>query len=502
MKARLTTAIPSTALALMLFAAPLLWAQGTTTPVPQTTPQATTTQTNTTPPTTTQQQENAPSESVPLRVMVGKSLLVNTTNRLKRVSVTDPNVADAVVISPTQVLIHGRAPGEVSLVLWDEEERSRSFDLRVDVDMTAAREEIKRIFPDQQIDVSSSRSSIVLSGHVDTKDTADRAGLIAGAFSKNVVNVLTFGPVGSQEVLLEVHFAEVDRTAAMQLGVNLFSTGAANTFGASSTEQFGPPVGSKTGGVPAGSSLNGPVTGNHVPASGIDSKLTGQPAAFGFDDLLNIFLFRTDVNLGTVIKALQQKNILQILAEPNLIAVNGKEASFLAGGEFPIPVVQGGALQSVTILFKEFGVRLAFTPEIMANGNIHMRVAPEVSSLDFADGLRLSGFVVPALTTRRASTELELKDGQSFVIAGLLDNRVTNELSKVPGIGNIPILGLLFKSKNLQKTNTELVVLVTAHRISPSDTKPPLPNLPEKFMEPNKPGTDQKATPGAVGGKQ
>lgn len=175
----------------------------------------------------------------PLRVMVGKSLLINTTDKLKRVSVTDPEIADAIVVTPTQVLVHGRSPGEVSLLLWDEYERSRSFDLRVDVDVSAAREEIRRIFPDEQIDVSASRSAIVLSGHVTTEDVAKHAGLVAGAYSKNVINVLSFGPVGAQEVLLEVKFAEVDRTAVTQLGANLFAPGLGNTIAQSQTGQFG-----------------------------------------------------------------------------------------------------------------------------------------------------------------------------------------------------------------------------------------------------------------------
>src|SRR5439155_7034656 len=188
---------------------------------------------------TSQTQEPEPSGSAPLRVMVGKSLLINTTERLKRVSVTDPNVADALVVTPTQILVHGRAPGEVSLLIWDELERSRSFDLRVDVDVSAAAEEERRIFPDEQITVTPSRSAIVLSGHVSTEDTAKRAGMIADAYSKNVVNVLTFGPVGAQEVLLEVMFADVDRAALTQLGVNILSTGAGNQISTTTTGQFG-----------------------------------------------------------------------------------------------------------------------------------------------------------------------------------------------------------------------------------------------------------------------
>ena len=193
------------------------------------------------PPATSQRSQTAVEEQgpAPLRVMVGKSLLINTTDKLKRVSVTDPDVADAIVVTPTQVLVHGRSPGEVSLLIWDEYERSRSFDLRVDVDVSAAQEEIKRIFPDEQVAVSASRSAIVLSGHVSTEEVAKQAGLVAGGYSKNVIDVLSYGPVGAQEVMLEVKFAEVDRTAVTQLGLNAFSTGTGHTIGTVTTGQFG-----------------------------------------------------------------------------------------------------------------------------------------------------------------------------------------------------------------------------------------------------------------------
>ncbi len=406
--------------------------------------------------------------SAPLRVMVGKSLLINTTERLKRVSVTDPGVADALVLTPTQILVHGRSPGEVSLLIWDELERSRSFDLRVDVDVSAAAEQEKRVFPDEQIVVTPSRSAIVLSGHVSTEDVAKKAGMIADAFSKNVVNVLTFGPVGAQEVLLEVKFAEVDRSALTQLGVDLFSTGAGNTLGSVTTGQFG---GTKIGTI---TQSTGPATGPF-------------PSTFTVNDLLNVFLFRPDIHLGAIVKALETKNLLQILAEPNLIAVNGKEASFLAGGEFPFPIVQPGAgFTAVSIQFKEFGVRLKFTPVIMPSGNIHLRVVPEVSTLDFANALTISGFTVPALSTRRADTEFELQDGQSFVIAGLMDNRVTNIVNKVPGLGDIPILGNFFKSKSTQKSNAELMVLCTVRRVSASGQPPAAPQNPLPLLDKDK----------------
>src|SRR6266851_1841933 len=427
-------------------------------------------------PATEQVQSQAPAASespAPLRVMVGKSLLINTTDRLKRVSVTDPEVADALVVTATQVLVHGRSPGEVSLLIWDEFERSRSFDLRVDVDITAAAEEMKKIFPEEQIDVSASRSAIVLSGHVTTEDAAKHAGMVAGAYSKNVINVLSFGPVGAQEVLLEVKFAEVDRTAVTQLGVNLFSPGAGNTVGTSTTGQFGGFQVSRSGSATTGTT-GGVTTG-------------GSETTINLNQALNLFLFRSDINLGAVVQALQQRNLLQILAEPNLIAVNGKEASFLAGGEFPFPIVQPGqGFTAVTIQFREFGVKLKFTPVIMPNNNIHLQVVPEVSQLDFTNALTISGFTVPALSTRRAQTEFELQDGQSFVIAGLMDNRVTDQYSKMPGLGDIPILGNLFRSKNAQKSATELVVLCTVHRISPSNEAPGRPKYPKPFLDKEK----------------
>jgi pilus assembly protein CpaC len=405
--------------------------------------------------------------SAPLRVMVGKSLLINTTERLKRIALTDPAIAFAQVITPTQILVHGKSPGEVSLLIWDELERSRSFDLRVDVDVSACADEEHRVFPDEQISVTPSRAAIVLSGHVSTEDVAKRAGELAGAYSPKVVNVLTFGPVGAQEVLLQVKFAEVDRSALTQLGVNFISTGAANTIGTVTTGQYGG-FGAQTINQGNGTS-GGTTTGSTI------------------NNVLNLFVFRPDINFGAVIEALQTKNLLQILAEPNLIAVNGKEASFLAGGQFPFPIVQpGNGFTAVTISFKEFGVRLQFTPVIMPSGNIHLKVAPEVSTLDFANALTISGFTVPALSTRRAETEFEVQDGQSFVIAGLMDNRVTDIYNKIPGLGDIPILGNFFRSKSLQKSKSELMVMCTVRRVSPNVEQPAPPKAPRPYLEPDK----------------
>ena len=417
------------------------------------------TQTTTLPP-----QSQQPQGAAPLRVMVGKSLLINTTERLRRISITDDSIAFARVIAPTQILINGKMPGEVSLLIWDELERSRSFDLRVDVDVSACADEEHRVFPDEQIAVTPSRAAIVLSGHVSTEDVAKRAAELASAYSPRVVNVLTFGPVGAQEVLLQVKFAEVDRSALNQMGVNFISTGAANTSGSITTGQYGG-------------------FGPQTLTPGTSSGTTTTPANT-INNVLNLFVFRPDINFGAVIEALETKNLLQILAEPNLIAVNGKEASFLAGGQFPFPIVQPGAgFTAVTISFKEFGVRLQFTPEIKPNGNIHLKVAPEVSTLDFANALTISGFTVPALSTRKAETEFELQDGQSFVIAGLMDNRVTDIYNKIPGLGDIPILGNFFRSRSALKSHSELMVLCTVRRVSPTTEPPEPPKDPKPFMD-------------------
>jgi len=431
-------------------------------------PATNTTQTTTLPP------QSPPAGSAPLRVMVGKSLLINTTERIRRISVTDPAIAYALPITPTQILVHGKAPGEISLLIWDELERSRSFDLRVDVDVSACADEEHRVFPEEQITVTPSRAAIVLSGHVSTEDVAKRAGELATAYSPKVVNVLTFGPVGAQEVLLQVKFAEVDRTALTQMGINFVSTGASNTLGTITTGQFGG---------------FGPQTLGQAPTTSTTTNgtTTTTTSVQTLNNVLNLFLFRPDINFGAVIEALQTKNLLQILAEPNLIAVNGKEASFLAGGQFPFPIVQPGAgFTAVTISFKDFGVNLKFTPVIMPNGNIHLHVAPEVSTLDFSNALTISGFTVPALSTRKAETEFELQDGQSFVIAGLIDNRVTDIYNKIPGLGDIPILGNFFRSKSLQKSNSELMVLCTVRRISPNSEPPTPPKNPQPFMDPAK----------------
>jgi pilus assembly protein CpaC len=406
-----------------------------------------------------------------LHVLVGRSVILNSPQILKRVSVSDPAIASAVTVSPTQVLLNGLAPGKVSLILWNEQEKSMAYDLHVELDVVGLRDTMSQLFPNENIQVSQSGTSIVLTGTASTKEVADRALAISQTQAKTVVNLLAVLQISSAgQVLLQVRFAEVDRAAVQQLGINIFSTGAANTPGSVSTGQFSAPsVGSVRGTIPGG--------------------IEGTSTTFTLGDLLNIFIFRPDLNLAVTIRALQQQNVLQILAEPNLLALNGREASFLAGGEFPFPVVQGGTgVTAVTIQFKEFGVRLKFTPTLLSDGTIRLKVAPEVSALDFTNGLTVSGFAVPALSTRRAETEVELRDGQSFAIAGLIDNRLTENASKIPGLGDIPIIGKLFRSRSVNKSKTELMVMVTPKLVKPlaPGQVPTMPDFKKPFLDNNK----------------
>ncbi|MBI1984044.1 MAG: type II and III secretion system protein, partial [Acidobacteria bacterium] len=304
----------------------------------------------------------------------------------------------------------------------------------------------------EPIQVQADASRVIVSGTVSDTEVIENVLKMAGIYSNNVVNSLTLGvPAHERQILLEVKFAEVDRTRLDQLGFNILSTGTLNTPGAISTQQFGPPSVGQTG-----------------IQSQIGASLAGTETNFSVTDILNVFLFRPDINLATTIRALEQNSVLQILAEPNLMALSGRPARFLAGGEFPFPVVQGGTnFTAVTIQFRPFGVRLEFTGYITKDDVIRMQVSPEVSTLDFTNALTISGFLVPAVSTRKAETEIELRDGQTFGIAGLMDQRTQATMSKIPGIGDLPIIGRLFRSKSANRSRTELLVLVTPRIVDP-----------------------------------
>jgi pilus assembly protein CpaC len=289
------------------------------------------------------------------------------------------------------------------------------------------------------------------------------------------VSLLQIPPPGSGEVLLEVKFIDIDRSTLNQLGANFLSTSPAKTVFTTTSGQFAAPT------IESGQTVTGSST---TTTSGTVSS-AGVPITLG--TLANIFIFRNDINLGAVIQALEQKNLVQILAEPNVLAETGKEASFLAGGEFPFPVVQGatGGVPVVTVQFREYGVKLSFTPVINPEGFIHLKVKPEVSSLDYTNALTIQGFTIPSLATRSVQSEMILKDGQGFAIAGLVNNQVVEQLAKVPGLGDLPLLGKLFKSRSIQKSQDELLIMVTPHvvRLDSPAKQPAIPQFPSEFMK-------------------
>ena len=403
-----------------------------------------------------------------LHILVGHSVVIRTDARLRRVLVGNPAVITTATTAANEVVVTATASGSSSVVLWQEDNKSRILEVFGDLDVSLLREAVARGFPNEQIQVEAEENRIVLTGTATAVPVADQIAKMAIPFSKEIVNSIRIALPGRQkQILLKVRFAQVDRGKLTNFGINLFSLGGANTIGAVSTQQFGGPqlVNSNNSGTP-----------------GVKTS------TIGLSDLLNVFLFRTDINLGATIRDLQQKNILQILAEPNLLAANGEPARFLAGGELPYPVVSGVAgANTVSVQFKPFGVKLEFTGIIQDDNTIRLKVFPEVSSLDFGNAVTVNGFVLPAIATRHAETTVELRDGQSFGIAGLLDQRTTAGYSKLAGIGDIPILGQLFRSKSINKTNSELVVIVTPSIVDPASAEnipPPLPKAPTKPLDP------------------
>ena len=394
-----------------------------------------------------------------LHLLVGRSLVITSPTKIKRVSLADPAIAEAIVVSPFQVLVNGKAPGGVSLLLWDEADQSQAFEVSVDIDILGLTQKIHEVFPAEAVQVETSRDMVIVSGKVSSAALADKILEVVKAAAPKVTSLMEVPATPDAEILLEVKFADVNRTLESQLGINILSLPGAKNIGVISTQQFSPPQ--------------------------LVNQNNGVSSTLGLSNLLNIFIYRPDINFAATIQALEQQNLIEILAEPDLMTESGKEASFLAGGEFPFPILQGttgGGFAGITIQFKEFGVRLNFTPTLTPDGMIHMKVRPEVSALDFSNALTISGFLIPALTTDRAESDVVLRDGQSFAMAGLLDNRVTEEFNKIPWIGDVPVLGNLFKSRQLTKSKNELLIVVTPRIVHPSEVAPPTPAMPKAFL--------------------
>ena len=415
-----------------------------------------------------------------VRLLVGRSTLINVGSPISRVSLTSAEVADALVTAPDQLLVHGKVPGSISMFVWSRNGGGvKRFEVVVSRDLARLNEQLQQLFPGERMEAQSNGKQVVLSGSVSRKEFADKAIAVAAGYvdnKDNVVNLLAAqpGPPTSQ-VLLRVRFAEVSRSAMTEAGMSIFTSplGIHNNIGRVTTEQF-PSAGFKE--------LEWSKTDTPTKKwSDFGSDVASASGKLDFSDFLNLFLLNEKYDLGVLIRALKSRGLFQSLAEPNLVAESGKEASFLAGGEFPVPVAQGsGSAVAISVQYKEFGVRLNFTPTV--NGDrVHLKVKPEVSTLDFGNAVVLSGFRIPALSTRRTETELELRSGQTFAIAGLMNNQMQSTMQKVPGIGDIPILGALFKSKAAQKDQTELVVMITPE-ILPNNSPGVTPNLP-KFSD-------------------
>jgi len=385
-----------------------------------------------------------------IELVKGKSLVIDTRSTLKRVSLADPEVADARVVSPQQLYLTGKAVGATNLTLWTENDSIFAvYDLVVAPDLTRLKAKLYEILPGEDIRVTTAHDAITLFGKVSSTAKIDQALEVANAFApERVVNLLQVA--GVHQVMLEVRVAEMSRSVTKRLGFNFTVLTEGAAFGVSQLNRL--------------TTFNNTVTEVGATINALFRLQTG------------------GITLTSFIDALKEDGLVKILAKPTLITLSGQEANFLAGGEFPVPVPQQE--NSITIEFKTFGIGLSFTPVVLSDRQISLRVAPEVSELNFSTSVSFSGFVVPSLTTRRASTVIELADGQSFAIAGLLNESVRESIAKFPLLGDIPILGALFRSVSFQKNETELVIMVTPHLVKPVDaTQQPLPT--DTFIEPS-----------------
>jgi pilus assembly protein CpaC len=385
-----------------------------------------------------------------LKLTVGKSVVIDYPADVGRISTSNPDIVDVVAITAREILLNAKALGQSTVVVWSKAGERSFFAISVEPNVEGLQKLIRESFPNENIELKFSRDTAAIVGRVSSQSVADRVAAMVSASSRTVINNLQVIPAGvDKQIVLRVKFAELNRSKAFQYGFNLVSTGATNTIGSVTTGQF-----------------QGPRA----------NSISGTASNFTLSDTLNIFAFRPDLNLAATLRLLQNYNVLQILAEPNLVTSNGKEASFLAGGEFPVPILQGGGnAGAVTIQFREFGVRLTFLPLVTPNNTIKMHLRSELSALDLARAVIFGGFTIPALSTRRAETDVELAEGQSYVVAGLLDDEVTDQMSKLPGLANIPILGTLFKSRSINRQKTELVVMITpeiVNPLQPGDSKP------------------------------
>ena len=385
-----------------------------------------------------------------LTVTVGKSLAIDSPLPIKRLAFANGSLVDVQAIGPKEVLINGKASGETSLIIWQEDGTRLIYDLTVRLSpqrLNAVRQQIARDYPDADINVSFDNDTAFVRGTVKTVTDAERIVAIVGTLAKTVNLLKVEVPAVEPQVLLKVRFANVSRNAQTQMGVNFAST----AFNQTTAIGTGP---------------------------SILSTLIGGLGQAAIGSAPNIVALRPDINLLAEIQLLESKSLLELLAEPNLLTYSGTRASFTAGGEFPYLTPQptaGGTIFSVE--FKPYGILLNFLPRVTPQGTIHMQLSPEVSSLDYTNTVTIQGTAVPGLTTRKVTTEVDLESGQSFVIAGLLDKQITDSFNKIPGLGDIPILGKLFQSKTISKNNSELLIIITPEIVRPIPSQQPVPEL-------------------------
>ena len=402
-----------------------------------------------------------PLPSEPIHVMANQSILLDSPFDIKRVSIARPETADVMVVSPRQMMIIGKTFGKTTLVYWSREEVAKTVEVIVGINLDLVREDLRKFAPDQTFEVTAAGDTLILTGTV--SDNVVQTRLVEGARAhvKNVVNLL--GVKKLEQVLLQVRVSEIDRTLAKELGFNFLFQG--NTF----LGAISPPNNFN----PLGGEFVAPILGA------------------GLTDQVNAFITKPGgKDFAVFMRALNDRGGLKNLAEPNLVVANGAEGKFLVGGEFPIVISTGSTgTSSFSVSYKEFGIRLGFLPKISPNGEIYLHVSQEVSELDFANAVILSGFRIPALKSRKAESGLQLADGQTFVLAGLLDNKVQKQVSKIPLLGDIPILGALFRSTRYINNETELMVMVTPKIVRPLN-KEEIPALPTETMKPEETSPD------------
>lgn len=393
-------------------------------------------------------------EATQVQVTMGTSAIVDLPGQLQRASVTNPEIANIQIVPPNQILINGKAPGITTLIAWVDGGR-RYFDVIVKSNLSLLQQAMKEISPEEEIGVRAVQTSVVLSGTVSNPSLIVKAADVAKAFLPEKAAVLNLLRLGEpHQILLKVEVAEVNRTALREIGldfINLGTTFAIAVFGGTT--------------------------------AGILSTTIDKEGTIFFDPRTSAFVTHSPSKTNAFLRALEQKGFIKSLARPNLIAASGASANFLVGGEFPVPVVTGGGVAgttAVTIMFKPFGVRLDFTPTLNDLGSINLKITPEVSDLDFENAIVISGFRIPALRTRRASTMVDLKPGQSLAIGGLISSNDRKSLSKLPILGDIPLLGALFRSTNFVRNETDLIIFVTPEIAKPLDAAQ-APNLEEQM---------------------